>query len=275
MKPILNSVSEKMILATISNMPQSVLITGESGVGLSTAAKYIAELLGVKPSIILPEKDEKIDLEKGIISIDIIRGIFEDTRTKPNGKRLIVIDYAERMTHQAQNAFLKLLEEPGDGIYFILVSSSTSKLLPTILSRVKKIDIKPITTQQSEELLEKLKVTDTTKRAQLLFMAAGLPAELTRLTQDEGYFEKSSNIIRDAREVLQGRLYQKLVIAQKYKDDRPSTLRLILCITRILKHSIEANPQIDTIKRIDLILKTYERIEANGNIRLCLARMMV
>ncbi len=275
MKPILNPISQKIITATIADMPQSVLVTGESGAGLSTAAKYISELLGIKPNIILPEKDEKIDLEKGIISIDIIRKILEDTKTKLKGRRLIIIDYAERMTQQAQNAFLKLLEEPGDDIHFILVSSSTSKLLPTILSRVKKIEIKPITNQQSEELIIKLGVTDKTKQAQLLFMASGLPAEITRLIQDENYFANASNMIRDAREALQAKLYQKLLIAQKYKEDRQLALKMVFYMAKILKHSIETNPQTDTIKRVDTVLKAYERIEANGNIRLCLAQMMI
>ena len=275
MKPILNIASEKLILATISDMPQSLLITGPSGVGLSAAAKYIADLLKIKPIIILPEKDEKIDLEKGIISVEIMRQVFEDTRTKSTDRRIIIIDYAERMTHQSQNAFLKLLEEPGKNIHFILVSSSTSKLLPTILSRVKKITIRPITEKQSAKLLDDLKITDTTKRSQLLFIANRLPAEIARLSTNQDYFEKSISIMRDARELLQGNLYQKLLIAQKYKDDRQSTLRLLLNTTKILKHSIDDKPQIDTIKRIDIVLKTYERIEANGNIRLCLARMVV
>lgn len=273
MKPILNPASEKLILATVTNMPQSLLITGDSGAGLSTIAKYISQLIDIKPTLILPEKDEKIDLDSGVISVEIMRQVFSDTRTKSSGKTVIIIDYAERMTHQAQNAFLKLLEEPGENTYFILVSSSTSKLLPTILSRVKKIDIKPISQKQSEELLDDLKITDTTKRSQLLFMAGGLPAEITRLTENNDYFEKNSAIIRDAREILQGRLYQKLLIAQKYKDDRQSTLKLISYAARILKHSIDSKPQIENIKRIDMILKTYERIESNGNIRLSLALM--
>lgn len=275
MRLTLNPISQKIIAATVADMPQSVLITGESGVGLSTAAKYISELLGVKPNIILPEKDEEIDLENGIISIDIIRKILDDTKTKLTGKRLIIIDYAERMTHQAQNAFLKLLEEPNDNIYFILISNSISKLLPTILSRVKKIDIKPITDEQSEELIKQLGVTDKTKQVQLMFMASGLPAEITRLVQNVDYFEDASNMIRDARELLQAKLYQKLLIVQKYKDNRQLALKIILYIAKILKHSIETNPQADAVKRVDIVLKTYERIEANGNIRLCLAQMMI
>ena len=274
-KPILNPISEKMLHAVTKRLPQSLLLTGDIGVGLSTISRYIAELRAVKPTIILPEKDEKIDIDKGVIGVDIMRRLYNETRTKTAGERMIIIDYAERMTHQAQNAFLKLLEEPGDNIYFILVSHSTSKLLPTIVSRTENMDIKPISAPQSEQLLELLGITDEVKRSQLLFMANGLPAELTRLCNDLVYFEKRSANVRDARELLRGSIYQKLMIAQRYKDDRATTLTLLLDVAHILNRSITTNPQIDTINRIDSILNTYQQIEANGNIRLCLARMVV
>lgn len=275
MKPIINLASEKTLIAIVKRMPQSLLLTGDSGVGLSTISRYIAELRDINPTIILPEKDEKIDLEKGVISVDIMRRLYNETRTKIKGERIIIIDYAERMTHQAQNAFLKLLEEPGIGVYFVLVSHSTSKLLPTILSRTENLDIKPITTKQSEKLLDVLKITDTLKRSQLLFMADGLPAELTRLCGNEEYFNKQAITVRDARELLRASLYQKLLIAQHYKDDRASVLTLLLDVLKILKRSILSNPQIDTINRVDAVLNAYQQIEANGNIRLCLARMVI
>ena len=267
--------SEKMLVAVTNNLPQSLLLTGEDGVGLSTISIYIAELRNLKPLIILPEKDEKVDIDKGVIGVDIMRRLYDKTRTKTTGERIIIIDYAERMTVQAQNAFLKLLEEPGEGLYFILVSHSVSKLLSTILSRTEALNIRPITTDQSERLLDLLSVTDKTKRSQLLFMAGGLPAELTRLNNDADYFEKRSSIVRDARELLRGSLYQKLLIAQKYKDDRGAVLLLLLDSAKILRKSIINSPQIDTIGYIDKILDACQRIEANGNIRLCLARMVI
>lgn len=274
-KPVINPVSEKTLIAIAKNMPQSLLLTGETGIGLSIASKYIAELRDIKPTIILPEKDEKIDLYKGVISVEIMRRLYDETRSKTVGDRIIIIDYAERMTVQAQNAFLKLLEEPGLGVYFILASHSTTKLLPTILSRTEKLEIRPITDSQSSKLLDLLEVTDKTKRSQLLFMASGLPAELTRLVNNEGYFNKRSVTVRDARELIIGTQYQKLLIAQCYKDDRQSVLALLLDMANILKRSIIANPQIDALNKIDDILNTYQQIEANGNIRLCLARMIV
>jgi DNA polymerase-3 subunit delta' len=256
-------------------LPQALLLTGEGGVGLSTIGRYIAKLHNVTPMIILPERDEKIDIDKGVISVDSMRHLFNETRTIATSERIIIIDYAERMTHQAQNAFLKLLEEPGKGTSFILISNSASKLLPTILSRVEILEIRPITTEQSEQLLDSLKVTDRVKRSQLLFMAVGKPAELTCLASDEAYFEKRSITVRDARELLRGSLYQKLLIAQCYKDDRVSTLTLLQDVASILKRSITDNPQTDTISHIDTVLNAYQQIEANGNIRLCLTRMVI
>lgn len=262
-------------MAKINDLPQSLLLTGDSEVGLSTIALYIAELCGVKPTIILPEKDEKIDLEKGIISIDIMRRLYDDTRTKSTGQKIIIIDYAERMTGQAQNAFLKLLEEPSANLHFILVSNSTSKLLPTIMSRVEKLVIKPITKTQSEDLLDMLEITDKAKRLQLLFIASGLPAELTRLCSDDTYFAKRGATVRDARELLRGSLYQKLSIAHRYKDDRTTALILLMDAAKILKISIHDHPKIDAIDRLNSILEAYQAIEANGNIRLCIARMVL
>jgi hypothetical protein len=108
-----------------------------------------------------------------------------------------------------------------------------------------------------------------------MFMAEGLPAEMTLLATNEEYFRKRSNTVRDARELLRGSLYQKLLIANKYKDDRPAVLSLLRDASKIVKISVSANPKPDTLEYIDKILKTYQRIEANGNIRLCLAWMVM
>lgn len=273
--PIINPSTAKILQSAICNLPQSLLLTGEPGVGLSTIGRHIAKSRGITPTVVLPEKDEKIDLDKGVISVESMRRLYDETRTKTVTERIIIIDYAERMTHQAQNAFLKLLEEPGDGVHFILLSHSIAKLLPTIISRTEHIDIKPITAEQSNEFLDTLGMADEVKRSQLLFIASGLPAEITRLSSINDYFDRRSAIVRDARDLLRGKLYQKLLIAQRYKDDRLSSLIMLTDAANILKKSIVANPSADSISYIDLLLKTYQRIEANGNIRLCLARLVI
>ena len=273
--PIIHPVSEATLSLLMKDLPQSLLLVGPVGVGLGATAQYIARQIGDVSFTVLPEKDDKVNIEKGVISVDSIRRLYQQTRSIQTGKRVIVIDYAERMGTSAQNAFLKLLEEPGEGTYFILVTHSPSRLLPTITSRAQLLELRPITRAQSETLLDALKVNDATKRTQLLFMADGLPAELTRLVSDEAYFESRASIVRDARDILQGTTYKKLVVAQKYKDNREAALTLLIDACSILRRSISAKPQEGLIAQIDALLFAHQQIQANGNIRLCLARLVI
>lgn len=275
MQPLMHPVTDKKMSLLLSDLPQSLLLSGPAGVGLGTIANYIAKTAGDVVLTVLPEKDEKVDIEKGTISVDSIRKLYGQTRTIQTGKLIIVIDYAERMAHTAQNAFLKLLEEPASGIYFILATHTPSKLLPTVTSRTVEFFIQPITSAQSETFLESLNILSAQKRTQLLYMADGLPAELTRLSQDDDYFDNRVIIVRDARDLLQAKTYQKMVIANKYKDDRGAALMLLTTTANILRKSISYKPQAHSIAMIDSLLYAYQQIQANGNIRLCLARLVV
>jgi len=258
----------------VKDLPQSVLVSGPVGIGLKATVTYIADALKVKPVYVLPEKDEKVDLEKGVITVDVIRRLYATTKTVETGKRLIVIDYAERMSTQSQNAFLKLLEEPGINTHFILLTHSVAKALPTILSRVQIVEVQPISVDQSSSLLEDLKVTDAQKRAQLLFIAEGLPALMTRLAADDKAFESRVQIVRDARTYLQGSAYDRLKIALTYKDSREDALTVLSDAGKLLKGSIKNGQAKDVLRKIDAVLSAHERIEANGNIRLQLASVM-
>jgi DNA polymerase-3 subunit delta' len=273
--PILHPKSGLTIQMMLRDFPQSVILTGPSGIGLKTIGEYIANKLDTIPFVVLPEKDEKIDIERGTITVDSIRRIYEKTKSIQSKKQLIIIDYAERMGIQAQNAFLKLLEEPGKLTYFIIATHEPYVLLSTIRSRAQLIELKTLTSVQSLSLLKDLRVNTEPKKSQIIFMANGLPAEMHRLATDDQYFTSRSKIIRDARQLLQGSIYERLTIGQIYKDDRKNALLLLKDAAHILRHSIKQQPQASIVIHIDKILKTYERIEANGNIRLCIARLVL
>ena len=270
-KIVFNPASEQQLLSYASHLPGALLITGQEGIGLTEAAKYVSRTSKAITYTVLPEKDEKVDIEKGSITIDSIRRLYKLTKTiEPNG-RVIVIDYAERMAKPAQNAFLKLLEEPTEGTHFILLTHQPGLLLPTILSRTQRLDLRLITKEQSSELLDSLKVRDDRQRAQLLFIAGGLPAELTRLVEDAKYFEHRSGIIKDAREYVTGNSYTKLLIAKKYKDNRGEALILLSDAMRLLQNTLVQGGDQATIATITQLEQIYGRIQGNGNIRLQLA----
>lgn len=272
---VIHPASLSTLTLMLDNPPQSLLITGPAGVGLGTIASDIAHSISSEVITVLPEKDEKVDIDKGVISVDSVRKLYTQTRSIHTNNQVIVIDYAERMGHQAQNAFLKLLEEPLDNVYFILASHTPERLLPTIISRTQHVSLQPVTQPQSEQLLDTRGVDGVKKRSQLLFMATGLPAELTRLTSNDEYFDSRVQIMRDARELLQGTTYAKLRVAHGYKDNREGALLLLNDAANILRRSISEKPQESLIQQIDALLHAYKQIHANGNIRLCLARLVV
>jgi DNA polymerase-3 subunit delta' len=270
-KVVFNPATEQQLKQYALHMPGALLITGEEGIGLTAAAHSIAKHSKAIVHTVLPEKDEKVDIEKGTITVDSIRRLYDLTKTiEPNG-RVIVIDYAERMAKPAQNAFLKLLEEPGEGTHFILLTHQPYVLLPTILSRTQRLDMRLITKEQSEELLDSLKVRDDRQKTQLLFIAGGRPAELTRLVTDDTYFERRSGIIKDAREYVVGNVYSRLMIAKKYKDDRSNALVLLADAMRMLQNTLVNGGDSSSIATISQLEEVYGRIQGNGNIRLQLA----
>lgn len=275
MELALHPVSRRMLDTAFNALPHAVLISGAAGVGLATIAQHYAR--GAKKPVLtlLPEKDEKVDLEKGVISIERIRQLYDSTKTIAPDGRIVIIDYAERMGVPAQNAFLKLLEEPVSGTHFILLSHSADTLLPTIRSRTQAINLRPITNEQTNELLTSLKVADATKRAQLTFIAQGLPAELTRLVADEAQFADRASIVKDAREYITGTPYQRLLIAKKYKDSRARALLLIEDAMKQLGRTIASGQHNSALVPLSSLEKLHKRLTEQGNVRLQLSSVVL
>lgn len=257
------------------HLPQSLLISGPDGSGLRAVADVIADGSHATVISVEPRKEDTIDYEKGVISVEAIRKLYETTKTIERHRRFIIINDAEKMGQQAQNAFLKLLEEPTQNTYFILLSHIPSKLLPTIISRVQTVVVRKITAEQTTALLHNLKVTDEQRKSQLQFIASGLPARLTRLASDETAFQRQVRIIQDARLSLQGSPYEKMRVIQKYKDNRYDALQLVTFSLKLLEGSVKNTRPQETIALMQRLLNCYEAIEANGNLRLQLAAGML
>lgn len=255
-------------------LPQSMLLHGPSGVGLLTIAKWLA---GDQLTNLLHPQDAKehTDSEEGTITIEMIRRLYDQTRAKQTRRQVIIIDNADRMSSGAQNAFLKLLEEPNAQFHFLLTSHSPQKLLPTIRSRVQPTLITPISPTQTADFLVTLGIIDPKRQAQLHFIAEGLPAELTRLAEDADYFTKRAEIVGDARDLLQADTYKKLLVIQKYKTKRAEAIQLVETAMQILRRSMSAKPQQSIALQLDQLLVVKERIASNHNAMLQLTQFVL
>lgn len=96
--------------------------------------------------------------KKKVISVEQVRKVITDAYIKPfeNGKKVYIIRYGDDITPQAQNALLKILEEPPQYAVFIILAENTNALLPTILSRSTVIKFGKVSDNLiKQELLKK------------------------------------------------------------------------------------------------------------------------
>lgn len=99
-----------------------------------------------------------------VITVDDIREqINSDIVIKPYAcdKKIYIINEAEKMNVQAQNALLKTLEEPPEYAVIIILTTNVDALLPTILSRCVVLNMKPVDDEKVKEfLMEYVQVPD-------------------------------------------------------------------------------------------------------------------
>jgi len=152
-------------------IPHAIMFNGQQGCGKFTLAVIFAKnvlsfgLDRQKADRIAHLIDEKIHPDvsivtgndRGLISVDTIRGIGSHLQSAPNegDRKIIIIKDCDQMNEQAQNALLKMLEEPPAHVLFLLTCNRQGKLLPTIKSRVVGFDIVPPTADESALYLQK------------------------------------------------------------------------------------------------------------------------
>ncbi|BDG72594.1 DNA polymerase III subunit delta' [Roseomonas fluvialis] len=104
------------------------------------------------------------------------------------GWRVVVLDEAERADQAAvQNTLLKTLEEPPPKTVLLLVCAAPQKLLPTIRSRCRRIDLNPLAGPEMEALLARLLPdTPATDRARIAALADGAPGRAMALAEAGG-----------------------------------------------------------------------------------------
>jgi len=126
---------------------QAYLFSGGHGTGKTTTARVFANALNA----------QIIELDAASNNgVESIRELRNDVLYQPaDGKSLkvYIIDEFHMVTTAGQNAFLKVLEEPPPHVIFILATTDPQKILPTILSRVQRFELKRIS---EEDIINRL-----------------------------------------------------------------------------------------------------------------------
>lgn len=188
------------------SLSHAFVLTGERGIKKKTLARFIAKALLCTENgdVNLPcgycrackGFDENVNPNFKVIRSDTknivikqIRDLIDDIGVRPlKGRKVYVIEDAEKMTVQAQNCLLKTLEEPPVYAKIILTTSNYESLLLTIRSRVIRKNLKPCTINELKLIAQKKEI-DLTGKEYILSLSRGIPGIALQLLADKDFEE--------------------------------------------------------------------------------------
>ncbi len=289
-KYIVNSINKNKI-------NHAYLFEGIDGVGKNTFAKEFAKyLLKINN---LENSPDYISIEPQGSSIKIaqIRNLQSDVIVKPHGDyKIYVIDNAEKMTVESQNALLKTLEEPPGYVIIILITNNKNSLLDTIKSRCDVVKFLPITSVELKRYLE-YKGIDEKKASILSTFSRGSISKAIELSESSDFMIMREDIQNNIQIMLEKNIVEILELPNKY-DQYKNNIIEVLDITinyfrdiMMMKENVNKDMiiNIDKItflqnmskkinysqvsKIIDIIEETKKKLRSNCNFNLSIQVM--
>lgn len=215
--------AKKYITNSIKNdkFNHAYMFEGIDGIGKNLFAKEFGKLLINVDNV--DNSPDYINIEPTGSSIKIaqIRELQSDIIIKPHSKyKIYVINHAEKMTVESQNALLKTLEEPPEYAIIILITNNKESLLPTIKSRCEIIKFLPISIMELKRYLMDRGVEE--KRSALLAnFSRGSIEKALELSESSDFSIMRDDIQKYIQDILDKNMVEILNISSdmdKYKD---------------------------------------------------------
>lgn len=132
----------------------------------------IEALAGSHPDIITVEKEK----DKTVLSVDVIRNMIAECMIRPfqAKHKIFIIKDGDLLNPQAQNAFLKIIEEPPEYAVFIIVCTDSDQLLQTVRSRSVTVTFPPVNDVIVRQYIES-KYPDELRTDFLVKYCSGIP----------------------------------------------------------------------------------------------------
>lgn len=155
------------------------------------------------------------------ISVDDIRlQVNNDVAIKPYSSpyKIYIVNEAEKMTQQAQNAILKTLEEPPEYAVILLLTTNVNALLPTILSRCVVLNMKPVADERVRKyLMEELQTPDYKADVCVAF-ARGNVGKAKALASSEDFENVKNEALSLLKFIRDMELYEVVTAVKKISE---------------------------------------------------------
>lgn len=130
------------------DLPHAILISGPSGCGKTTIGRILRHKMKC-------EDEDFTELNAAKCrGIDEVREIDSRIGFCYGDSRFWILDEAHKLTNDAQNALLKILEDTPDHAYFVLCTTVPQKLIATVRNRCQEFAVKPLKEEDLKQLLE-------------------------------------------------------------------------------------------------------------------------
>jgi len=209
-----------------------------------------------------------INSDKNSIGVDDIRTrVNADVMIKPYQSRykIYIIEDADKMTENAQNALLKTIEEPPEYAIIILLCCNTSTLLPTILSRCVILNLKPVNRQLIKEfLMSKYRIPDYKAEIAVNF-SGGNVGKAIKYASSEYFEKKKEDIFHILRYIDEMELHEIIAGIKTLSENKASVFDyidiMLLWFRDVLMLKATNDPN------LLLFREEYQIIKRQANIR--------
>lgn len=210
-----------------------------------------------------------IEPEKNIIKVDAIRNFESEVYLKPtiSLKKCFVINDADLMNESAQNALLKILEEPPLYATIILIASNKEKLLETIKSRVVSINFRALSDNEVREILGE------DFNSEIIEFARGSVQKALALA-NENYIDVASKLV-DAFKTKDYLIINRRI--EEIKSDKllKQNISIVLESVLLVCYKNLKSDILNFSSIIDIVNETNRDIGRNANVDLALDNMIV
>ncbi|MCX6786690.1 MAG: hypothetical protein NTU85_02665 [Candidatus Kaiserbacteria bacterium] len=236
------------------------VIEAEAEEGIEVAQRWASEELGISAK----NNPDIVVLRYGLFSVADARRVLETAASAPfAGENKVLIIAASRAYHEAQNALLKLFEEPPRNTFIFFILPSLGGLLPTLRSRVQIFDVKGFGNPSSDDGFPKPIISE----AAMEFMKASKEkrsAIIKKLTS--GRDEEEKRELRDeAIAILNG---VEAIAYKKYGSTRPVISELLSDIQILRGYLYDRSAPVKMIlEHLSLVIPASPKTASRGGLK--------
>lgn len=199
-----------------NNLSHAYLFSGPKGIGKHSLVKKMSFILQC-PNGFCGECSICKEIEKSIhsdtieisddfesLKIESIRDVINKLNlTKTSNHKILILENIERLTLPSANALLKTLEDPPDGVMFLFTTTNVKDILPTVISRVRQVNLFPLNDNEIRELLvDRFPFADEKTLEKVVFYSNGIVSDAINMMENPDLIEKMKKYYSEVSDLL-------------------------------------------------------------------------